>query len=479
MFVIDNQARSVNEYDLSSAYPIVVTGTYVPPPPTFASSILDMETGNLAITFLDEIDATPAANIVSAKIHVRESGNYTHGVTLTATELVTATDGTVISFTLNAAHLKAVAAMVAPELTIDPGAVQDTSGRLIVGTFEASTRVFVDATSISEQEDSPTDIAFSSDGAKMFVVGTQGGNVTEYEMSTPFDVSTRTFVDATSISEQEDSPEGIAFSSDGAKMFVVGTQGGNVTEYEMSTPFDVSTLTFVDATSISEQETFPTGIAFSSNGAKMFVVGTQGGNVTEYELSTPFDVSTRSFIDATSISEQEDSPTDIAFSSDGAKMFVVGTQGGNVTEYELSTPFDVSTRTFVDATPISAQEDNPQGIAFSSDGAKMFVIGDEGNDVNEYDLTSTYPIAVTGTYVQPPLTFVSSILDFTTRSLAITFSEEIDATSVVPAKIHVRESGNYTHGVTLTAGEHGTATNSATISFALNAVHLAAGSGND
>ena len=49
-------------------------------------------------------------------------------MTLTASELLTAADGAVISFVLNAVHLKAVATMATPELTIDPGAVQDTSG---------------------------------------------------------------------------------------------------------------------------------------------------------------------------------------------------------------------------------------------------------------------------------------------------------------------------------------------------------------
>ena len=495
MFVLGKTGGDVNEYNLASVYPIAVAGTYVQPPPTFVSSMLGMVTGSLAIAFSDEIDA---ANIVPAKIHVRETGTYAGGVTLTATELGTAADSATIWFTLNATHIEAIAAMAAPELTIDPGAVQDTSGSLIVGTFEASTRTFVDDTSISEQEDSPTDIVFSSDGVKMFVVGTQGGNVTEYEMSTPFDASTRAFVSATSISEQEDNPQGIAFSSNGTKMFVVGTQGGNVTEYEMSTPFDVSTLTFVDATQISEQETAPTGIAFSSDGARMFVVGTQGGNVTEYEMSTPFDVSTLTFVDATSISEQETTPTDIAFSSDGAKMFVVGTQGGNVTEYELSTPFDASTLTFVGATSISEQEDSPTGIVFSSDGAKMFVIGTQGGNVTEYDLTSVYPIAVTGTHVPPHPTFVSSILDTATGNLTITFSEEIDAANIVPARIHVRESGNYTHGVartcggeyillpymresgtytggvTLTAVELVTTANGTVVSFALNATHIQA-----
>ena len=444
-------------------------------PPTFVSSGLDLSTRGLTIIFSETIDVTPAAKVDATKIHIRESGNYTHGVTLTVTELDTAADGIVISFTLNATHFEAVAAMTAPELTIDPGAVRDTYGSLIVGTFDVSTRTFVDATSIRAQENAPTDIAFSSDGTKMFVIGRTGDDVNEYTLSAPFDASTASFVDATQISAQETNPRGIAFSSDGAKMFVVGADGDNVNEYELSAPFDVSTASFDDVVfSVSMQETFPTGIAFSSDGAKMFVVGADGDNVNEYELSAPFDVSTASFDDVVfSVLMQENAPTDIAFSSDGTKMFVIGRTGDDVNEYELSTPFDASTASFVDATQISAQETAPTGIAFSSDGAKMFVIGDTGKDVNEYDLSSVYPIVVTGTYVSPPPTFVSSMLDMVTGSLAIAFSDEIDAANIVPAKIHIRESDNYTGGgITLSASELVTTTDASTISFTLTMPHL-------
>ena len=66
-----------------------MAGTYVPQPPTFVSSTLDLATGHLAITFSGEIDATPAADIIPSKMHVRESGSYTGGVTLTSSEIVT------------------------------------------------------------------------------------------------------------------------------------------------------------------------------------------------------------------------------------------------------------------------------------------------------------------------------------------------------------------------------------------------------
>ena len=440
-------------------------------PPTFVSSGLDGTTGVLTITFSEEIDVTPATQVVPAKIHVRESGSYTGGITLSAGELGTAADGATISFTLSAPHRTTVAGLAAPELTIEPGAVRDTSDNLIVGTFDVSTAVFVDATSVSSEESEPQGMAFSSDGAKMFVVGFVGGDINEYTLPTAFDASTATFVDATSVSSEETTPSGMAFSSDGAKMFVTGYGGGDINEYALSTAFDASTATFVDAFSVSSQETFPTGMAFSSDGAKMFVVGSDGDDVNEYALSTAFDASTATFVDATSVSSQETAPTGMAFSSDGAKMFVVGSIGDEINEYALSTAFDASTAAFADVTfSVSSQENAPTGMAFSSDGAKMFVIGTQGDDVNEYDLHSVYPITVT----DPPPTFVSSELDSATGVLAITFSEEIDvtpATQVDPTKIHVRESGSYTGGITLAAGELGTAADGATISFTLSAPH--------
>ena len=167
----------------------------------------------------------------------------------------------------------------------------------------------------------------------------------------------------------------------------------------------------------------------------------------------------------------------MAFSNDGAKMFVVGDDGNEINEYALSTPFDVSTASHDSIFSVSAQETFPQGMAFSNDGAKMFVVGDDGNRHKRYALSSVYPITVTVTDrpIRPPPTFVSSTLDRTAGTLAITFSETIDvtpATNAVPTKIHVRESGTYEGGVTFSAGDLITSANSATISFNLTESHL-------
>ena len=362
-------------------------------PPAFVASELDIDAGVLTITFSETIDA---ASIVPAKIHVRESGNYSGGTTLTAVELDTYANSTTISFALTEPHRTAVAGLDAPELTIEPGAVRDAFGNLIDGTFDTSTITSVGATTLpEEQEDNLQDIAFSNNGTKMFVISSATGAVTEYDLSPPFDTSDPEFVDVTPISSEETLPTGIAFSNNGTKMFVIGTDGDDVNEYALSTPFNASTRTFVAATSNLSRVSYPAGIAFSNDGTKMFVIDTAGKDVNEYALSTPFNASTRTFVDDTSILEQEGNPTGIAFSNDGTKMFVIGSHNNTVIEYDLNHPFVASTLSFANATSISEQEGNPTGIAFSSDGAKMFVTGLSGKTVNAYALSSVYPITVT------------------------------------------------------------------------------------
>src|SRR6056300_1718501 len=122
--------------------------------------------------------------------------------------------------------------------------------------------------------------------------------------------ATTSFVDSFSISAQETAAQGIAFNNDGTKMFVVGSTGYDLNEYTLTTGFDVSSASFVDSFSVSDQESFPTGVTFNNDGTKMFVVGVDG-DVNEYTLTAGFDVSSASFVDSFSIIAQENFPTDV------------------------------------------------------------------------------------------------------------------------------------------------------------------------
>ena len=271
-------------------------------------------------------------------------------------------------------------------------------------TFVSSAQaagVFVDSFDISNEDTLPQSLVFNPDGTKMFVVGRAGKDINEYTLSTGFDVSTASFVDSFDVRNEETQPKGLAFNNDGTKMFVVGYTDDEVLEYNLSPGFDVSTATFVDGFSVRSEDLIPSGLAFNNDGTKMFVVGQQDDDVNEYTLSTGFDVSTASFVDAFDVSNEELSPLDLKFNYNGTRMFVTGYSGKDVNEYTLSTGFDVSTASFVDSFSVSSEESAPTGLAFNDDGTKMFVSGKTGDDVNEYTLSCAYKVTSSSTCDDP------------------------------------------------------------------------------
>ncbi len=271
-------------------------------------------------------------------------------------------------------------------------------------TFVSSAQAaatFVDSFSVATQEDNSTGVTFNNDGTKMFVTGNAGNDVGEYSLTTAFDVSTATFVDRFGVATQDSNPSGVAFNNDGTKMFVVGFSGKDVNEYTLSTGFDLtSTVTFNDINGdgtgfdVSGQESSPRVVIFNNDGTKMFVVGKDDDAVNEYTLSTGFDLtSTVTFVDSFSVSGQENNSEGLAFNNDGTKMFVVGFSGDDVNEYTLSTGFDLtSTVTFVDRFSVATQETKPTGVTFNNDGTKMFVVGSDSDNVNEYTLSCAFKV---------------------------------------------------------------------------------------
>ena len=171
---------------------------------------------------------------------------------------------------------------------------------------------------------------------------------------------------------------------------MLGQGNDNVDEYALTTGFDLSTATFTDSFDISTQEGQPYGLAFNTNGTKMYVTGWLGDDVNEYTLTTGFDVSTASFSQLFSVSSETAKPSAVQFDSDGTKMYILG--GDTIPiiyEYTLTTGFDVSTASYSSKSfTVTNQETKPRGFCFSNDGNKLFVCGWHGDDINEYTVST-------------------------------------------------------------------------------------------
>jgi hypothetical protein len=69
-------------------------------------------------------------------------------------------------------------------------------------------------------------------------------------------------------------------------------------------------------------------------------------------------------------------------------MFVMGQTGDDVNVYNLTTPWDISTSAFVNVFSVAAQDLTPQGIYIKPDGTKMYMVGSTNDTVFQYTVPS-------------------------------------------------------------------------------------------
>lgn len=173
-----------------------------------------------------------------------------------------------------------------------------------------------------------------------------------------------------------------------------------VTGADVTVGYDLANASY-DSVSFNyqSQEEQGTDIFFKPDGTVLYVMGETGDAINQYSLSTAWDISTASYVQNFSVAAQEINPRGLFFKSDGSKMFVCGIDGDDVNEYTLSTAWDISTAVFSQNFSIAAQETAPGAISFKGDGTKMFIGGAIGDSIYEYTLSTPWDVS-TASYTQ-------------------------------------------------------------------------------
>jgi hypothetical protein len=250
--------------------------------------------------------------------------------------------------------------------------------------------------SVSGQETNPQGVRFKPDGTKMYVAGNTGDDVGQYSLSTAWDVSTASFDSVTlSVSSEDTTPNGLAFSSDGTKLYITGNANNRVFQYDLSTAWDLSTASYASKSLLTTTDGAggPIEPFMRSNGTDFYYLDVNTDTVYQYTLSAANDISTASYASKSfSVASQEANPTGLTFSSDGTKMFVCGQSGDDINQYTLSTAWDVSTASFDSVTlDVSSEAVNPAGIDLKPDGSRLYMISNSGDAVYQYSLSDIPP----------------------------------------------------------------------------------------
>jgi 6-phosphogluconolactonase (cycloisomerase 2 family) len=248
-----------------------------------------------------------------------------------------------------------------------------------------------------ENSTTPNGIGISPDGTKVYIVDANDRFITQYNLSTPFELSSSSVSGGVDLISESGFPLSVKFNDAGTKMYILDSSSDTVYQYSLSVPFDISNGdgdpgTSVDITSLTPN----TSALITKSDGTVFYILDSNGTVYQFDVSTPFDPTTANLAGATSYQSTatDNSMLGMTFSTDGTKLFMTGSDNDNVYEHNLSTAFDVTTATYTGVTfSVGAQETVPWAITFNPTGTKMYIGGITQDNINEYDLSTAFDIS--------------------------------------------------------------------------------------
>jgi len=247
---------------------------------------------------------------------------------------------------------------------------------------------------VNAYESTARAVDISSDGLHLIVAGSFVDDLHYFTLSTAFDVSTATYVNK--IDPHGTTLVGCRFSSTGHKVFTCDANTYKVESFDLSTAYDLSTAgsgtTSTALTTVSSNaQTGLFDFNFNNNGTKLFAMDRNAYKIHEYTLSTAWDITNLTYVDAYTYTAYSES---FAFNGDGTKLFILNISGNDKVElHNLSVAFDISTASI--SSPLVSydtfeQDNNSQGLCFGNSGQKMYIVGNDGNDtIYQYSTGST------------------------------------------------------------------------------------------
>ena len=272
-------------------------------------------------------------------------------------------------------------------------------GRLLISNNSFAFIEFKQSKNISSDTEQARGINFKPDGTIMYItnrklLGTsenQDGQVTQYFLSTPFDISTAKKTSQTDLLGGGSTPilkypHAIEFKPDGTKMFVVsGDQFSDIYQYRLTTAWDSSTAEFetIHAVSRDNNTRHLRTLAFKPDGSRMFTGGKSNpgseSRIKQFTLDNPWDLTSgvSSAVVSADLGGAEPNLRNAQFDPNGSILYIGGNDNDNIHKYTLSTAWDISTLSSTYTTfELVSGFSQMRGFIFVAGFTKLFVVDD-------------------------------------------------------------------------------------------------------
>ena len=356
------------------------------------------------------------------------SGNSSRDVGTTAIEIGTKPDGQVIMqatmFWNNSALSPEQEVIVSYNLSADPNSssiypysvyspvLTGSTGQINSSSWVDLDSMVADETkndgdvfyAVSTDNRTSWDVIKNGDGVRKIAKNNSGtwqyNNDAGTTVSVGYDLSNASYTTISPLLAQSEGYEYMHFKPDGTKVWIGGPNQDTIYEYDLSTGFDLSTITygrsFAFSTSSQSQ-----GFFMKSDGTRAYI-SDYTSDIFQLDLSTAWDITTASYSSVVLNLGSGNYSKDIYIKSDGTKLYNVA-NNNVMKQFTMATPWDLSTAT-LDHTVTLADSFTYGSITFNSDGTILFIAHVNTSPaalraVNSYSLSTAWDISSTLTLI--------------------------------------------------------------------------------
>jgi len=272
------------------------------------------------------------------------------------------------------------------------------------------------------------DLYWKPDGTRLYLSDYHNDKIKQFNLSTAWDISTAAYTAQASWSTASygNQTAGVFFKPDGLKMYVTNMGYDYILQFNLTTAWEANTAAYYtskDATATAYGSVNnPHNIYFKPDGTRFYMTSQTGDDVTQVDLATAWDLfSTPSNAQSFSTVGQFSAPQGLAFNSDGTKMYLSG--NNSMWQYSLSTAWDVTTASYdsetLDIGNLITPVNDVRGIAFKDDGLKIYVLDNTSSSMYQFTTgsntmsTGQYHIAATNSGGQIDTAFWTDINSMT------------------------------------------------------------------
>ena len=257
--------------------------------------------------------------------------------------------------------------------------------------FDLTTKSTDGSVEVDELGDQyPRGFTISEDGQYLYINGTNNNATVMYTLSTPFDLTstisrgfnTTVHNDIIASGQAAESyVRGFDMKPDGTRIYACGYGNDRVYQWSLSTAFDLTTCSYDGYGSLTYESSnrTPRGITFKSDGTKFYIVDSNFDYLYEVSLSNAWDVTSGTLTNTSSldVDDHTTTPVGIRFRPDGRSFYILDQNSNDLTEFRMTTPWDISTATVGPTTLNLGALSHHLGFSWNSDGTQLTVVEGE------------------------------------------------------------------------------------------------------